>query len=63
MKYAVKITKTGETKEPTDNYVKACSEAISYSNWNIPCDVIDLETGNVEKHFTAYSDIFKDKTA
>jgi len=56
MKYAVKFSKTGETKEPTDNFEKACSDAVSYSRWNIACDVIDVETGEVKKHVKAYNE-------
>ena len=65
MKYGVKDCNHGVIVESTktNNYETARSTAIALSNWNIPCDVVDLEKndkdGNprVLKHLTPYKDL------
>lgn len=59
MKYGVRFT-TGSMNDEskTNSFDEACSTAISYSNWNLGCEVIDLETGEILKSFAPYSKIF-----
>jgi hypothetical protein len=63
MKYGVKNCNDGVIAESTktDNFEEARSTAISLSNWNIECDIVDLETGEALKHFTPYKDLFAGK--
>jgi hypothetical protein len=48
MKYGVKNCNDGLIGEDTktDDFEKARSTAISLSNWNIECEVVDLESGH-----------------
>jgi hypothetical protein len=55
-KYAVTFTKDGSIHSQTDDLAAATSTAISLSNWNHDCDVLELETGEVVQHFAAYRD-------
>lgn len=58
MKYGVKNLNDGVIAESTktDNFETARSTAISLSNWNIPCEIVDLESGEALKHFEPYKD-------
>ena len=59
MTYAVRFTLSGFTHEPTDNYEKACFDAICFSRWSKTCDVIEVETGEIKKHIPAYNEAFE----
>jgi hypothetical protein len=63
MKYGVKNFNDGliEERHKYETFEQARATAVSLSNWNIECQVIDLETGEVLKHFTPYSDTFKNR--
>jgi hypothetical protein len=66
MKYGVRNSNDGVIAESTktDNFETARSTAVALSNWNIPCDVVDLENNDedgkpvVLKHFTPYKELF-----
>jgi hypothetical protein len=57
MKYGVKNFNDGVIGEDTktDDFEKALSHARSLGNWNIECEVVDLETGDVLKHINPYN--------
>jgi hypothetical protein len=61
MKYGVLNCNDGLIGEDTktDDFEKARHTAISLSNWNIECMIVDLETGESLKHFTPYKEIFE----
>ena len=61
MKYGVKNFNDGLIGEDTktDDFEKARSTAVSLANWNIECEVVDLETGAVLKHVDPYNKLFK----
>ena len=69
MKYGVKNCNDGVIAESTktDSFETARCTAVALSNWNIPCDVVDLdeldENGEptVLKHFTPYKELFATK--
>jgi hypothetical protein len=63
MKYGVKNCNDGLIGEDTktDDFEKARSTAISLSNWNIECEVVDLESGEPLKHFDPYRKLFEGK--
>ena len=60
MKYGVKNFNDGLIGEDTktDDLDKVLSHARSLANWNIECEVVDLETGDILKHFDPYSRTF-----
>ena len=66
MKYGVQNRNDGVIAESTitDNFEKARSTAVALSNWNIPCDVVDMENTDengkpiVLKHLTPYKELF-----
>jgi len=70
MKYGVRNSNDGVIAEDTktDNFETARSTAVALSNWNIPCDVVDLENNDengepvVLKHLTPYRDLFASKS-
>lgn len=39
----------------TDDYEVARSLAVSLSNWNIECEIVELATGEVLKHVQTYA--------
>ena len=63
MKYGVKNFNDGliEDRHKYETFEGARHTAVSLSNWNIECAIVDLETGDELKHFTPYSDIFAKK--
>jgi hypothetical protein len=61
MKYEVRIIATGEIKEETDSILTAKHTAICMGNWNHPCRVTDMETGEVVFESTAWKDLFAPK--
>lgn len=54
MKYAIKILADGAIEHPTEDFEEARSHAVSLSNWNIECEIIDQETGEALQHFDPY---------
>lgn len=56
MKYGVRNCNDGAIAESTktDNFETARCTAVSLANWNIECEVVDLETGAVLKHVDPY---------
>jgi hypothetical protein len=63
MKYGVKNFNDGliEDRHKYDTFEQARVTAVSLSNWNIECAVVDLETDVELKHFTPYKEIFEGK--
>ena len=57
MKYGVKNFNDGVIGEDTktNDLDKVLSNARSLANWNIECEVVDLETGDILKHFDPYN--------
>jgi hypothetical protein len=60
MKYGVKNCNDGLIGEDTktDDVEKALSHARSLANWNIECEVVDLESGEPLKHCDPYNQAF-----
>lgn len=56
-KYGVRFTRDGSMNEDskTNSLEEAKNTARAYANWNLECEVINLETGAVEQHFAPYS--------
>lgn len=57
MKYFVKIIADGKIHE-TKSFEEAKHHAISLSNWNIECQILD-ENGEIIKHYMPYKQGFK----
>jgi hypothetical protein len=66
MKYGVRNLNDGTIAESTktDNFETARYTAVALSDWNIPCDVVDLENNDLNgdpvvlKHLSPYKDLF-----
>lgn len=54
-KYGVEIIADSVLSLETDNFETARLHAISLSNWNIECQIIDMETKVTLKYFMAYN--------
>jgi hypothetical protein len=61
MKYGVKNFNDGliEERHKYASFEEARHTAISLSDWNIECSIVDLETGDELKHFTPYCELFQ----
>ena len=66
MRYGVKDYMNNVIGESTktDSFETACGTALSLSNWNIECDVVDLENLDMDgkpivlRHVPPYKDLF-----